>query len=147
MKRRLEFMAERLKLTEAQKASFKAIHEKHQASAKARRETVQAAAKAFREAARDPKVGTDQLRRFHQALADARFEAMAAQRAMKLELRALLSPEQREQAAELRGMAQARRHDRMQRQRGFGPGPKMGLGMGQRQGMGPRPEGRPGFED
>jgi Spy/CpxP family protein refolding chaperone len=147
MKRRQEFMAERLKLTEAQRASFKAIHEKHQASAKARREAAQAAAKAFREAAKDPKVSTDQLRRFHQALADARFEVMAAQRALKLELRAILSPEQREQAAELRGMAQARRHDRMMaRRHGQGPGMGQGMGMGPRHGMGPGPGGRPGFE-
>jgi Spy/CpxP family protein refolding chaperone len=138
--RRLERASEFLKLSEAQRASIKAIHEKNRDAAKARRESAQAAAKAFHEAARDPKVTTDQLRRLHQAMADARFEAFSAHRAMRLEVRNLLTPEQREQAATLRGMALERRREGLMRLRG-GRGPGMG------QGSGPGRGGRPGFED
>jgi Spy/CpxP family protein refolding chaperone len=140
--RRLERAAEFLKLTEAQKASIKAIHEKNRDGAKARRDTAQAAAKAFHEAARDPKVTTDQLRRLHQALADARFEAFSAHRSMQLEVRGLLSPEQREQAATLRGMVLGRREGLMRMRGGRGQGMGPGFGPG-REG---RPGGRPGFE-
>lgn len=143
--RRLERAAEFLKLSEAQRASIKAIHEKNRDAAKVRRESAQAAAKAFHEAARDPKVTTDQLRRLHQAMADARFEAFSSHRAMQLEVRSLLTPEQREQAATLRGMALERRRERLMRDhRGPGMGPGMGRGM--REGRGPGGEGRPGFE-
>ena len=62
LQQRMDRMAEFLKLTDAQKASIKALHERQQAGAKARHETVQAAAKAFREAVQDPKISTDQLR-------------------------------------------------------------------------------------
>jgi Spy/CpxP family protein refolding chaperone len=152
MQHRMERAAEFLKLTDAQKASIKAIHEKNQDGAKTRREAAQAAGKAFREAAQDPKVSTDQLRRLHQAAADARFDALSTHRAMMLEIRNLLTPEQREKAATLRGMGLERRRERMMRMRG-GPRDGMGRGMGhgRGEGFGPgrqgRPEGRPGFED
>lgn len=155
LQKRLDRMAEFLKLTEAQKASIKALHEKQQAGAQGRREAVQSAAKAFRDAAQDPKIGTDQLRRLHQAAADARFEALAAHRAMQMDIRALLTPEQREKAAVLRGMGlERRREDRMMMRggRGFGPG-RMDRGMGPRrgqgfgQGFGPGPQGAPGQGD
>jgi Spy/CpxP family protein refolding chaperone len=149
LQRRMDRMAEALKLTEAQKASIKALHEKQQAGAKARRESAQAAAKAFREAAQDPKVSTEQLRRLHQAAADARFEAMAAHRSMMLEVRNLLSPEQREKAALLRGMGMERRREhrmmmRGERGPGFGPGRGPGRGMGPRRGQGFGPGSGPG---
>lgn len=152
LQRRLDRMAEFLKLTDAQKASIKALHEKHEAGAPARRDAVQAAAKAFREAAQDPKVTTEQLRRLHQAAADARFEAMADRRAMQLEIRSLLTPDQREKAALLRGMGMGRQREHRMMMRGgrgpgFGPGmaPGMGRGMGPRRGQGFGPGQGGGF--
>lgn len=142
--RRLEHMADFLKLSVDQKASIKAIHERNREAGKSRHEAARNAAKAFREASEDPKVNTDQLRRLHQAMADARFEAMAAQRTMRLEVRNLLSPEQREKAATLKGMGMERRRERMLRERG-GRGP--GMGEGFRGGREGRPGGRPGFEE
>ncbi|MFN8010222.1 MAG: Spy/CpxP family protein refolding chaperone [Holophagaceae bacterium] len=133
LQQRMDRMAEFLKLTDAQKASIKALHERQQAGAKARHETVQAAAKAFREAVQDPKISTDQLRRLHQAVADARFEALASRRAMMLDVRNLLTPEQREKAAVLRGMGMERRREHrmmMRGERGPGAGPGMGPGRG-----------------
>lgn len=137
LQQRMDRMAEFLKLTDAQKASIKALHEKQQAGAKARHEAVQAATKAFREAAQDPKISTDQLRRLHQAAADARFEALASRRAMMLEVRNLLTPEQREKAAVLRGMGLERRHEhRMMMSGERGQGPRFGQGMGPGRGPG-----------
>lgn len=143
LQQRMDRMAEFLKLTDAQKASIKALHEKQQAGAKARHEAVQAAAKAFREAAQDPKISTDQLRRLHQAAADARFEALAAHRAMLLEVRNLLTPEQREKAALLRGMGMERRREHRMMMRGE-RGPGFGKGMGRGPGGGMERRG-PGF--
>ncbi|MBK8725087.1 MAG: Spy/CpxP family protein refolding chaperone [Holophagaceae bacterium] len=142
--RRLEHLAEVLKLSADQKASIKAIHERNREAGKSRQEAAKNAAKAFREASEDPKVSTDQLRRLHQAMADARFEAMAARRTMRLEVRNLLTPEQREKAATLKGMGMERRRERMLRERG-GRGP--GMGEGSRGGREGRPGGRPGFEE
>lgn len=100
---RAEKMAQHLKLTADQKAKIKAIREKHQDQLKGRREAAQQSRKAFFEAAKAPETSVDQLRKLHQAMSDNAFEMMLTQREMRLETRQVLTPDQREKAAEVRG--------------------------------------------
>lgn len=99
-------------LTDAQKASIKEIRSKHQATLEPRMKAAQEARKAFAEAARKPETSLADLKALHQAAADKTFDLRMDHRAQRLEIRALLSPEQREQAAKfegrLEGMAMSR---------------------------------------
>jgi len=113
-----EAMNKRLKLTEAQKKAIEAIRAKHAEGLKAKFEGAASAEKALHEAMEKSDSTTDQLRSLHKAAADAQFEVLLAHRALRQEIRAQLTPEQREQAARLEGF----RMGRMDR-RGHGAGP------------------------
>jgi len=113
-----EAMNKRLKLTEAQKKAIEAIRAKHAESLKAKFDGAASAKKALHEALEKTDSTTDQLRSLHKTAADAQFEVLLAHRAMRQEIRAQLTPEQREQAARLEGF----RMGRMDR-RGHGAGP------------------------
>ena len=110
-------MGPRLQLTEAQKAGIRDLRLKHRERIAAAQKTAQEARKAFAEAARKPETAKADLQVLHRALADQAFELRMAQRALRLEIRALLTPEQREQAARMEGRMEARMHSRMQEQR------------------------------
>lgn len=110
--------AARLGLSDAQKASWKAIFDKHQASLAQKRQAAGAARQAFQEAYGRPGTDPDTLRQLHRAQADLAFEARLERRALRQELRAVLTPEQRERAAFWEGRMEARRWGR-----GGGPGP------------------------
>ena len=101
-------MAGYLKLTDDQRAKIKAIHEKYKDELKGHREATHLARKAFFEAAKDPNTSVDQLRKLHQALSDQNFDMMLARRALRLETRQVLTPEQREKAAEAQGRIEER---------------------------------------
>jgi Spy/CpxP family protein refolding chaperone len=88
-------LAERLKLSEPQKAQVQAIWTRHAEGAKARRQALQEARSAFREALRDPDTPEARLRTLHQALEDRNFEQLLDRRSLRAEIRAVLSPEQR----------------------------------------------------
>jgi len=131
-------MAEQLKLTDTQKASFKAIFAKHQASMAAGRTGVAEARKALGEAMKQPDSSPDTLKALHRTLSDRAFDQMLERRALRQELRAVLTPEQREQAARMEG----RMEGRMEARR-MGPGGPRGWGardgmkgMGGMSGMG-----------
>jgi Spy/CpxP family protein refolding chaperone len=114
---RAEGVARRLKLTETQRAAIKEIRARHGEALKAHRLTLREARRTYREAARDPKATIDQLRPLHEAMARRQFELMADRRAQREEIRALLTPEQREEAAHLRGAAQERLRERREEAR------------------------------
>lgn len=138
-----EAMAKRLKLTEAQKKSLKDIRAKQAEAQKAKFTAAQEAQKAFHEALAKPETTDDQLRTLHQKAADAQFEILRAHRETRNAIRALLTPEQREQWARFEGFEMGRR---------MGRGPEFGFGpsdcrpgapihrMGGWRGPGPRPE-------
>jgi protein CpxP len=104
-----------LNLTEAQKTSLKALREKHEAALTAKREALRDAQGALRKALQDPAASEAQLRPLHERASAARFELLLAARSLRLERRAILTPEQREKAAELRGAVQAHRQERRYR--------------------------------
>jgi Spy/CpxP family protein refolding chaperone len=93
-------MAEKLNLTDAQKASCKDIVAKHKDSLKAKG---QAARGAFFEAVQKPETTPDTLKALNRTAADTRIEALLEGRAMRQELRAVLTPDQREKAAYIMG--------------------------------------------
>ncbi len=97
-----EGVVRRLKLTEAQRASLQAVRQRHAEALRGGRQALRQARHAFREALRNPDTPVEQLRPLHQALAQRQFELIAERRTMRGEMRALLTPEQREEAARLR---------------------------------------------
>jgi len=116
-----------LNLTEAQKAQFKAIREKHQASLEAKRKAAQEAGEALRAAMRNPAASESELKSLHERASAARFELAKEHRAMRLEHQALLTPEQK---AELE-KRQAERQERWKNggMRGHRPGFRPGSQM------------------
>jgi Spy/CpxP family protein refolding chaperone len=116
-----ERMAAQLKLTDAQKAGFQAILAKHKDSLASKGKAAKDASKAFFEALRKPETSPDSLKALNRSMSDLRFDQMMEHRAMRQEIRALLTPDQREQAARMEG-----RMEGMRLARGGG----MGMGMG-----------------
>jgi Spy/CpxP family protein refolding chaperone len=108
-----EKVARALNLTEAQKASIQSIREKHRPDLVLRRDAIQQAQAAWRAAVQDAATPEAQLRALHDKASAARFEMMLARRSVHQEVQAVLTPEQRVKAAEMRGMAQARMRERM----------------------------------
>jgi len=113
-----ERMARELGLTEEQRAKIKEIRQKHEAGAGARMKAAMEARKAFADAFRDHATSVEELRRLHGAASQARLEALLDQRAQREEIRAVLTPEQREKAAHWRGLME-----------GMGRGMRHGMGM------------------
>jgi len=113
-----ERMARDLGLTEEQRAKIKEIRQKHEAGAGARMKAAMEARKAFADAFRDHATSVEELRRLHGAASQARLEALLDQRAQREEIRAVLTPEQREKAAHRRGLME-----------GMGRGMRHGMGM------------------
>jgi Spy/CpxP family protein refolding chaperone len=103
-------MADKLQLTEAQRASCKAVIEKHKGSLKAKGMAAREARKAFFEAMKKPDTAPDTLKALNRAQADTRLEATLERRALRQELRAILTPEQREKAAFMMGQRMGMRH-------------------------------------
>jgi Spy/CpxP family protein refolding chaperone len=116
-------MTQRLKLTEAQEKAIQAIRAKHAEALKAKMQASQEAHKALREAMQKPETPVDQLKALHRTAADTRFEAMLVQREMHQEIQAQLTPEQRAEAARMKGHRTGRKGLGCE---GMGPG---GLGM------------------
>jgi Spy/CpxP family protein refolding chaperone len=100
---RMQRMADKLQLTEAQRASCKAIIMKHRDSLKAKGKAAREARRAFFEAKQKPETTPDVLRSLNRTMADTRIEATIEGRTMRQELRAELTPDQREKAAFMMG--------------------------------------------
>ena len=110
---RLEKIARALNLTETQKVSIQTIREKHRPDLALRRDTTQQAQAALRAILQEATTPEAQLRVLYDKASAARFELMLARRSVHEEVQAVLTPEQRMKAAELRGLAQARMRERM----------------------------------
>ena len=125
-----------LNLSEAQKAQFKALHERHQKTMEAKREAAQAAGKALHEAmAKDADVNA--LRATHDKVSAAQFDLLLEHRALRQEILPLLTPDQKAKFEKLPmgpGMGPG----------GPGMGPHMGRGPGMGRGMGHEGHGHPG---
>ena len=104
-----------LGLTPEQQAQRKTIFEKYRDGARANHEAVRAQAQAFRTAMQDPKVSEAQLRQAFDQMNAARFQGMLQHRAMRQELRAVLTPDQQVKADAMRARFRERRHARMER--------------------------------
>ncbi len=112
---RPERIAQALQLTEVQKASIQGIRAKHHPGLILRRDAVQHARIDLRTALQDAATPEPRLRALYDKAAAARFDLILAQRSLRLEVQAVLSPEQRAKATELR---EHLRH----RSRNAGPG-------------------------
>lgn len=135
----MAFMAHHLKLSEVQKSRMKELQQKNRPEIQAKQKAARESHAAFRSALQNPDSQTEQLRKLHQAAADRQFEVALAQRAAKLEVRALLTPEQRAEADRMQALGEERRQFRAERmkkametrqgRRGMGPGARPGMGQ------------------
>ncbi|HJV48133.1 MAG TPA: Spy/CpxP family protein refolding chaperone [Geothrix sp.] len=110
---RAQRISRALNLTDAQKTSIEAIHEKHRPDMLVRRDAARQAQTALRAALQDASTPEAQLRTLHDKASAARFDMMLARRAVHQEVLAVLTPEQRAKAAEMRTRTQERMRDRM----------------------------------
>ena len=108
-------LAEALGLSPEQQTKMKSIHEKHATAMKADHEAVRAQAQAFRAAMQDPKADPAQLRQAFDQMNAARFQMLLEGRAMRQEMRAVLTPDQQAKADAMKAEFRQRRHDRMER--------------------------------
>jgi Spy/CpxP family protein refolding chaperone len=115
-------MEDQLNLSPAQKASFQAIFARHKDSMAANRKASFAARQAFKDALQKPETTPDALKALHRTLSDLRFDGLMERRAMRQELRAVLNPDQREQAARMEGRMEGMRMVRSGRRAGWGEG-------------------------
>ncbi len=91
-----------LHLTEAQKADMKALATKHREAMKPKQEVAKTAQKALQEAMLNPATTTEQLKALHDKAGQAQFELALDRRAMMQASLALLTPEQKAKAEQLR---------------------------------------------
>jgi Spy/CpxP family protein refolding chaperone len=113
---RMEKIAHALNLTEAQKTGIQAIRAKHRPEVVLRRDAVQHARIDLRTALQDPATPEPRLRALYEKAAAARLELILARRSVRQETMAVLTPEQRAKAADLRDMARGRMRERMRHQ-------------------------------
>lgn len=109
---RAERRAQALNLTEPQKASIKAIHQKRRPDRLVRRDSLKQARLAFRTARQDANTPEAQLRTLHDKASAAQFDLMLARRAEHQEVLTVLTPEQRAKAIEMQIRIQARMRER-----------------------------------
>lgn len=114
-----------LNLTDAQKASLKALQEKYRPALEANRSAAFEAQKALRAAAANPATSDADLKAAFDKASAARFAMMQQHRALFQESQAILTPEQKAQFEKLRAERQQRMQNRMK-----GRGPGMGMGPG-----------------
>ncbi|HET8901448.1 MAG TPA: Spy/CpxP family protein refolding chaperone [Holophagaceae bacterium] len=112
-----EHMATALGLTPDQQSRMKAIRDKYRESGQAGHEAARTQAKAFRAAMEDPKTSEAQLRQAFDQMNAARFQSLLERRAMRQELRAVLTPDQQVKADAMRAEFRDRMKARMEARR------------------------------
>ena len=95
-------MPRELGLSEAQHSAIQAVFEKHRAALEAKHRAAADQEKALMDAMDDPATSDARLQELQAKASAARFQAMREQRAAMLEAQALLTPEQRAKAKELK---------------------------------------------
>jgi Spy/CpxP family protein refolding chaperone len=98
---RAERMGRHLQLTETQKASILAIRDKHRSDLVQRRDAVRHAQIDLRSALQDPSTPEARLRALYDKASAARFDMILARRSVRMEVQAVLTPEQRAKAMAL----------------------------------------------
>lgn len=109
---RMEKLAKHLHLSPEQRAAIKGLHDKHKEDLRARHAAVKASRRAFVQALMNPDTPEERIKQLHQALSDKQLDALLARRSLRQEVRKVLTPAQREQAAELHGRAEQRMKER-----------------------------------
>ena len=105
-------VAQALGLSPEQQAQMKAIREKHLEALKGDREASRAQFQAFRAAMENPKATESQLRTAFDQMNTQRFQFMLDRRAMRQEMRAVLTPEQQAKADAMKAAFRARMEER-----------------------------------
>jgi len=107
-------LAKALNLTPAQRTSLQTIREKHRPDLTQCRETAKLAHLALRSALQDATTPEATIRALHGQVSTANFNLLMARRSMRQEVLAVLTPEQRLKAAELRAISQAKHREHQQ---------------------------------
>lgn len=89
-----------LDLTTAQRSAIRAVFEKHRAAHQEKQKAAMQKERALMDALFEGSTTEAQLRELHRAAGDARFALLLEDRATRLEVDALLTPEQRAKAKE-----------------------------------------------
>lgn len=110
-----------LNLTDAQKASFKALRDKYQPSLKTARTTLFEAQKALHAAAANPAAKEADLKPLFDKASEARFALFQQRRAMMQEGQGILTDDQKAQLERMKAQRQERMQQRME-EGGWGPG-------------------------
>ncbi|MBL0314178.1 MAG: Spy/CpxP family protein refolding chaperone [Holophagaceae bacterium] len=110
---RVGFMAKQLNLSAEQKATMKAIGQKHKDEMKAKHVAQRDARKAFQAVMADPNAKTADIQAAHQVLSQRSLDIALAGHALRAEMRAVLTPEQQAKADQLRADFQAKHQERM----------------------------------
>lgn len=110
-------IAQALNLSDAQRTSLRSIREKHRAELLLKRDAAKQAQASLRAALREADTPEAQLRALHDKASAAQIEMLLARRVVRQQVQAVLTPEQREKIAELRGMARERRRERLRHSR------------------------------
>ena len=111
--RRADRISHALNLTESQKTSIRGIREKHRQDLTLRRDALKHAQIDLRTALQNLATPEAQLRALYDKASAARFDLIQARRSVRVEVQAVLTPEQRAKAADLHDRAQARWHGRL----------------------------------
>ncbi len=113
MAMRAGFMAKKLNLSDDQKAAMKAIGQKHNDEMKAKHQARREARKSFQSVMADPNAKAADIQAAHQVLSQRSLDTALAGHALRVEMRAVLTPEQQTQADQLREDFKAKHQERM----------------------------------
>lgn len=113
MAMRAGFMAKQLNLSAGQKTAMKTIAQKHKDEMKAKHQAQREARQAFQALMADPNSKTADIQAAHQVLSQRSLDTILAGRALRAEMRAVLTPEQQAKADQLRADFQAKHQERM----------------------------------
>ncbi|MBI3132254.1 MAG: Spy/CpxP family protein refolding chaperone [Acidobacteria bacterium] len=112
-----ERFARALQLTADQQNQIRALRASHRDAIAPLRASARAARAALAQALQDPATAEATLRDLHQKASEAHFQLLLAGRANRVQVRALLTPEQREKASVLRATHRERARGQMRRMR------------------------------
>ena len=101
-------MAKHLQLTESQKSAIGALRAKRMPELQTRHKAMEAAREAFRTAEARPESKPEELKALHRTYSDLAFDLKLEHRALRKDIGALLTPEQRVKAAYMMGRMEGR---------------------------------------
>lgn len=112
-----QHLARALNLTADQQTRIHVLRASHRGAVAPLRTSAQGARAALAQALQDPATPEATLRELHQKTSEAHFQLLLAGRANRAQVRALLTPEQREKASALRATHRERARGQMRRMR------------------------------